>query len=141
MSEGLGKAHFFLSLIFINGIFFPMFLQGLAGVSRRLYDGGMQYSHAAPVLHWNSFMSYAAFGLLAAQLFFIVNFFYSIFRGAPAGDNPWDATTLDMAATSSPPMGHGNFVEVPTVYRGPYEYSPPGAEDSFLPQHVAPEEA
>jgi cytochrome c oxidase subunit 1 len=141
MSETLGKLHFFFSLIFINGIFFPMFLQGLAGVSRRLYDGGMQYSHAAPVLHWNAFMSYAAFGLLAAQLFFIVNFFNSIFRGPKAADNPWDATTLDMAATTSPPKGHGNFDVVPTVYRGPYEYSPPGAEDSFLPQHVAPKEA
>jgi cytochrome c oxidase subunit 1 len=135
MNETLGKLHFFGSLIFINGVFFPMFLQGLAGVSRRLYDGGQQYSHAAPVLHWNSFMSYAAFGLLAVQLFFIVNFFMSIWKGKEAGDNPWDATTLDMAATTSPPLGHGNFVEVPTVYRGPYDYSAPGAEDSFIPQH------
>jgi cytochrome c oxidase subunit 1 len=141
MNETLGKLHFAFSLIFINGIFFPMFLVGLAGVSRRLYDGGMQYSHAVPVLHWNAFMSYAAFGLLATQLFFIVNFVMSIFRGEKAGDNPWDATTLDMAATTSPPLGHGNFTVVPTVYRGPYEYSPPGAEDSFIPQHVPPQEA
>jgi cytochrome c oxidase subunit 1 len=140
MNETLGKLHFFLSLIFINGIFFPMFLQGLAGVSRRLYDGGMQYSHAAPVLHWNEFMSYAAFGLLAAQLFFVINFVMSIFRGAEAGDNPWDATTLDMCATTSPPLGHGNFAVVPTVHRGPYDYSAPGAEDSYLPQN-APQEA
>ena len=135
MNETLGKLHFFGSLFFINGVFFPMFLQGLAGVSRRLYDGGQQYSHAAPVLHWNSFMSYAAFGLLAVQLFFIVNFFLSLWKGKEAGDNPWDATTLDMAATTSPPLGHGNFVEVPTVHRGPYDYSAPGAEDSFIPQH------
>ena len=141
MNETLGKLHFAFSLIFLNGIFFPMFLVGLAGVSRRLYDGGMEYSHAAPVLHWNAFMSYAAFGLLATQLFFIVNFVMSFFRGEKAGDNPWDATTLDMAATTSPPLGHGNFTVVPTVYRGPYEYSPPGAEDSFIPQHVPPQEA
>ncbi|NKB86835.1 MAG: cytochrome C oxidase subunit I [Acidobacteria bacterium] len=140
MSEALGKAHFFSSLIFINGIFFPMFLTGLAGVSRRLYDGGAQYSHAAPVMHWNSFMSYAAFGLLAAQLFFIVNFVWSIFRGKEAGDNPWDATTLDMCATTSPPMGHGNFKVIPTVHRGPYDYSAPGAEDSFLPQTAPKQE-
>jgi len=87
-------------------------------------------------------MSNAAFGLLAAQLVFIVNFVYSIFRGKEAGQNPWGATTLDMAATSSPPMGHGNFETVPTVYRGPYDYSAPGAEDSFIPQHhEAPQEA
>src|SRR5688572_21372705 len=141
MSDRLGKIHFWLSLIFINGVFFPMFIQGLAGVSRRLYDGGAQYAHAQPVLHLNKFMSYSAFLLMAAQLPFIYNFFTSIKWGEKVGSNPWEATTLEWGATTSPPLGHGNFATVPVVYRGPYEYSFPGHEFDYYPQHVPePEE-
>ena len=50
MSESLGKLHFWPSLIFMNGIFMPMFIQGLAGLSRRMYDGGQQYAHASDIL-------------------------------------------------------------------------------------------
>ncbi len=137
MSETLGKVHVWGSFIFMNGVFGPMFLQGLAGVSRRLYDGGAQYSHAQGVVQFNQFMSYSAFLLFIAQLPFIFNFFWSMRRGEKVGNNPWQATTLDWAATSSPPLGHGNFAEIPVVYRGPYEYSVPGYEEDFLPQHVA----
>jgi cytochrome c oxidase subunit 1 len=137
MSERLGKLHFWPSLVFMNGIFMPMFVQGLAGVSRRLYDGGAQYSHAQGVLHWNAFMSMSAFGLLIAQLPFIINLFVSIRRGVEVGSNPWDATTLEWAAAPSPPVAHGNFPELPVVARGPYEYSPPEADESFLPQNAA----
>lgn len=137
MNQTLGKLHFWLSLIFINGIFAPMFLQGLAGVSRRLYDGGVTYAHAQEVLHWNGFMSWSAFLLLGAQLIFIVNFVSSIFAGKKVGSNPWDATTIEWTETTSPPMGHGNFAKIPTVHRGPYEYSAPGAEDGYIPQASA----
>ncbi len=140
MNPILGKLHFWGSFIFINGIFFPMFLQGLAGVSRRLYDGGAQYSHAAPVLHWNAFISWSAYLLFATQLLFIVNFCMSIFVGKKVGSNPWQATTLDWVATTSPPKGHGNFEEVPVVTCGPYEYSAPGHEDGFMPQNAAAQE-
>jgi len=61
------------------------------------------------------------------------------------GSNPWQATTLEWGATTSPPLGHGNFAVVPVVQRGPYEYSNPEyTEADFLPQHVvvgAPEPA
>ena len=137
MSELLGKIHFWASFVFINGIFAPMFLQGLAGVSRRLYDGGQQYAHAQPVLQWNEFMSISAFLLAVAQIPFIWNLFWSIRKGKKVDDNPWQATTLEWAAAPSPPIGHGNFPEVPTVHRGPYDYSPPGSPDGFLPQHAA----
>ncbi len=137
MNERLGKLHFWASLIFINGVFAPMFIQGLAGVSRRLYDGGAQYEHAKPYLHLNVFMSISAFCLLAAQVPFIFNFFYSIFKGKRVGSNVWDATTIEWAATTAPPLGHGNFEVLPVVYRGPYEYSVPGHTGSdFIPQHV-----
>ena len=141
MNEFLGKLHFWPSLIFINGIFMPMFLQGLAGVSRRLYDGGMQYSHAQPVLHWNEFMSISAFLLLAAQIPFIINLFVSIKKGKKVDANPWEATTLEWTAAPSPPIGHGNFPEAPRVYRGPHEYNPPGQPGGFLAQNAAGEEA
>ena len=136
MSDFLGKLHFWPSFIFINGIFMPMFIQGLAGVSRRLWDGGQQYAHAQPVLEWNTFMSISAFGLLFAQLPFMFNLFWSIKKGQKVDSNPWQATTLEWAAAPSPPVGHGNFAEVPVVYRGPYEYSAPGAAEGFLPQNV-----
>ncbi|HEX7422090.1 MAG TPA: cbb3-type cytochrome c oxidase subunit I, partial [Thermoanaerobaculia bacterium] len=136
MSERLGKLHFWGSFIFINGIFGPMFYQGLAGVSRRLYDGGLQYAHAkAAASATNPFMSICAFGLLVAQLPFILNFFKSMKWGERAADNEWQATTLEWSAATSPPLAHGNFEVTPVVYRGPYEYSVPGHEDSFLAQN------
>jgi cytochrome c oxidase subunit 1 len=132
MSERLGKWHFWPSLIFINGVFFPMLIQGLNGVSRRLSDGGATYDFAGAVGPLNKMMSWSAWGLALAQIPFIINFFMSIRKGEPAGDNPWDATTVEWSAPSPPP--HGNFVTEPVVYRGPYEYSVPGAEKDFVPQ-------
>jgi len=140
MNETLGKIHFWPSIIAINCIFMPMLWQGLAGVSRRLYDGGASYSHAREVAaHTNPFMSYAAWTLALAQIPFIINLFWSIKKGKEAGSNPWEATTLDWAATTSPPLGHGNFEQVPVVVRGPYDYSLPGASRDFTPQHQVEE--
>jgi len=119
-------------------VFMPMFIQGMAGVSRRLYDGGLVYLHAQDVLVLNKVMSHSAWLLGAAQLVFVINFFWTIWAGKKAeNDNPWDATTLEWATPTPPP--HGNFIEIPTVYRGPYEYSVPGAKRDFTPQHVAKE--
>jgi cytochrome c oxidase subunit 1 len=135
MNDALGKLHFWGSFVFLNGVFMPMFIQGLAGVSRRLYDGGAQYAHAQSVLQWNEVMSVSAWLLGLAQIPFIINFFWSIKKGKKVGDNTWEATTLDMAATTSPPLAHGNFAVIPDVHRGPYEYSVPGASRDFIPQH------
>jgi cytochrome c oxidase subunit 1 len=136
MNEVLGKIHFFGSFICINLVFMPMFIRGLAGVNRRLWDGGMQYAHAQGVLAWGVTMSYAAWGLMLFQAFFIVNFFLSLKTGKKAAANEWQATTLDWTATSSPPIAHGNFDKVPHVYRDPYEYSVPGAAFDFTPQNA-----
>ena len=133
MNEFLGHLHFWPSLICMNFIFFPMLIQGLAGMNRRMYDGGASYTLNQPVLHWNVVISIAAFIMAAAQIFFIVNVFWSMFKGKKvANDNPWDATTLEWA-TPTPP-GHGNFTHPVEVYRGPYEYSVPGATKDFTPQ-------
>jgi cytochrome c oxidase subunit I len=133
MNELLGKIHFFGSFVLMNGIFMPMFIEGLAGVNRRLYDGGAQYTFARGVLHWNAFMSYSAWGLFLFQVPFIVNFFASMKWGRKVSSNPWAATTLEWAAAASPP-GHGNFPVPPEVFRGPYEYSVPGRTRDFTPQ-------
>ena len=138
MNESLGKIHFWGSLVSINFIFMPMFIQGLAGVSRRLYDGGQQYAHAQGVLYLNQVMSIAAWTLFVFQLPFIFNFFWSIWKGEKSSDNPWDATTLEWQ-TPTPP-GHGNFLIEPVVYRTPYEYSVPNASKDFTPQ-TEPEKA
>jgi cytochrome c oxidase subunit 1 len=135
MNETLGKIHFWPSLVFINGVFWPMLIQGMAGVSRRMYDGGMQYSHAKGVLGLNEVMSVSAWLLAVAQIPFIINFFWSIKKGKKVDANPWHATTLEWAAAPSPPIAHGNFPEIPTVVRGPYEYSVPGAPQDYLPQN------
>ena len=105
----------------------------IAGMPRRIYDY-TQYAHLAHVGPLNRMMSVSAFCLGLAQLLFIVNFFWSLFRGRKAGDNPWQANTLEWATSSPPP--HGNFAATPTVYHGPYEYSVPGRKDDWLPQHV-----
>ena len=132
MNETLGKIHFWGSMVFMNVIFMPFFIMGLAGVSRRLWDGGAFYAHAQPVLQWNEVSSIGAWCLALAQLPFIYNFFTSMFRGKKVESNPWGATTLEWAAPSPPP--HGNFTTPPEVYRGPYEYSVPGSARDYSPQ-------
>ncbi len=137
MNVALAHIHFWGSLIFINGIFFPMFLQGMAGVHRRWYDGGLIYEQLTkPVIQWNVFMSNSAFLLGLFQLPFIINFFWSMFAGEKVGRNPWGATTIEWDAPSPPP--HGNFDRELAVYRGPYEYSVPGAAQDFTPQTEPP---
>jgi cytochrome c oxidase subunit 1 len=133
MNEALGKLHFWLSMLFMNGIFFPMLIQGLYGVSRRLADGGITYDFAGAVGPLNRMTSWSAWGLALAQIPFIINFFLSMKRGKQAGRNPWKATTLEWQAPSPPP--HGNFEEPLLVTRGPYEYSVPGEESDFCPQN------
>ena len=133
MNDTLGKFHFWVSFVAINGVFLPMFWQGMAGVSRRLYDQTF-YTHGAAVQDLTILSSASAWLLGLAQLFFIVNFFYSIFAGKKVeSDNPWQATTLEWATPTPPP--HGNFLKLPHVHRGPYEYSVPGARADFVPQH------
>jgi len=146
MNETLGKIHFWLSLLFMNAIFMPMFFQGFAGMSRRMSDGGATYAAvnmanegvlgalSETVMQYNVAITHAAFGLMLAQIPFIINFFISITNGKKVdSDNPWQATTLDWQTPTPPP--HGNFDKPIAVYRGPYEYSQPGHETDFTPQN------
>jgi cytochrome c oxidase subunit 1 len=139
MNDFWGRVHFWGSLIFINGLFMPMFLQGMMGMHRRWYDGGVSYPITSGQtvfgltgLQWNPVMSWSAWMLGLVQIIFIVNFVWSIWRGRKVSRNPWNATTLEWAAPSPPP--HGNFDTPIAVHRGPYEYNAPGAKDEFVMQ-------
>ena len=121
-----------------------MFAQGMAGMLRRMYDGGMNYatenvpgtigglSHF--MIQLNSVVSIAAWCLGLCQIPFIINFFWSIKNGKKVpNDNPWDATTLEWQTPTPPP--HGNFTKPIVVYRWAYDYSLPGRAKDFTPQN------
>lgn len=141
MNETLGRIHFWLSLVFMNLIFMPMFAQGMAGMSRRMSDGGATYAESdgilglsAATIQSNTAISHAAFALALAQIPFIINFFWSIKKGEKiTSDNPWESTTLEWQTPTPPP--HGNFEKPIEVFRGPYEYSVPGHPGDFVPQN------
>jgi cytochrome c oxidase subunit 1 len=131
MNEALGKVHFWLTFVFFNLVFMPMFLLGMGGHMRRIYNP-LQYEFLKPLAPVNRFVTVAAVLLLLSQIPFAVNFFASLWRGRKAPANPWRANTLEWSAPSPPP--HGNFPAPPVVYRGPYVYSAPDAEADFTPQ-------
>ena len=148
MNEYWGRVHFWLSFIFMNLIFQPMFVQGMAGMIRRMADGGANYSAAVNaragadvigglsnrIMNLHTLILWAAIGLGLSQIPFILNFFWSIKHGRKiTSDNPWEATTLEWQTPTPPP--HGNFAKPPHVYRGPYEYSVPGHGRDFTPQN------
>jgi cytochrome c oxidase subunit 1 len=144
MNEFWGKVHFWCSFIFMNLTFQPMFAQGMAGMLRRMADGGVGYSIANNpdsiggladrFLQLNINITMAAYALGIAQIPFIINVFYSISKGKKVeSDNPWHSTTLEWQTPTPPP--HGNFVAVPKVLHGPYEYSVPGASQDYVPQN------
>ena len=134
MNETLGKIHFWGTIIPFNLIFIPLFVTGAAGQHRRIYD----YTNFPELVQYQGFRVLATVSLLvmlAFQVVFIYNFFRSLRSGEKAGKNPWKANTLEWSAESPPP--HGNWPELPTVHRGPYEYSHPDREEDYWPQHVA----
>jgi cytochrome c oxidase subunit 1 len=135
MNEPLNKVHWALTFIFYNLVFFPMHNLGIQGMMRRIYDF-TQYEYLQPLQPMNRFISVSAFLLVATQSLYAINFFWSIFKGRKAGNNPWESNTLEWTVPSPPP--HGNFAQTPIVYRGPYEYSSPESDRDFLPQTEPP---
>jgi len=139
MNNTLGYFHFWLTFICAYLVFFPMHFMGLAGVPRRYY----QFTLLKDFDVWtdvNKMITVAAIIGGAAQLLFLYNFFNSIFRGKKSAQNPWQSNSLEW----STPVKHlhGNWPgELPTVYRGPYEYSRPDREEDFFPQYIPDETA
>lgn len=134
MNDTLGKLHVALSFFPFFFLFLGMHLLGLSGHVRRLPDdSGYQFMRAAHPIQVK--LTYLGFALFAAQSLFIFNFFHSLFFGEKAGDNPWDAATLEWATTSPPP--HENFLKEFVVTNGPYEYGVNGKDEEtkdYLPQ-------
>jgi cytochrome c oxidase subunit I len=131
MNDTLGKIHFWGTFIFFNCTFFPMHILGVGGHMRRIYNP-LQYEFLQPLQPINIFITVSAILLGVSQIPFVINFFWSLFGGRRAERNPWQANTLEWVAPT--PTPHGNFDAVPTVYRGPYEYSSPEVQEDYLPQ-------
>ncbi len=138
LNEGLGKLHFWVTFLGAYAIFFPMHYLGLLGVPRRYYELGQTAFVPASAATLNQFITVAALIVGAAQLVFVFNLVWSLFKGREAGGNPWGATTLEWQTPQTPP-GHGNWGrERPVVYRWAYDYSVPGMAQDFLPQNQPP---
>ncbi|WP_316769260.1 cbb3-type cytochrome c oxidase subunit I [Pedobacter frigiditerrae] len=134
MNAKLGYLHFWLTFICAYLVFFPLHFLGLDGVPRRYY-AFTEFEFMNKWLTVNVFVTWAAIVAALAQVAFLFNFFYSIFKGKKAPQNPWEANTLEW--TTPVEHLHGNWPgEIPTVYRWPYDYSKPGAEQDFIPQTV-----
>ena len=132
MNETLGKIHFWLTFVGTYAIFMPMHYLGMAGHPRR-YSQLTELGYLHNLLPLQRFISIAAFITIGAQVIFVLNLFWSIFRGPKASDNPWDATTLEWTTATPPP--HDNFGgHTPVVHNGPYEYGVPGAARDFVMQ-------
>ena len=134
MNKSMGYAHFWLTFITAYGVFFPMHFLGMAGLPRRYYSNTAfpMFDNLADI---NVLITYFAIIGGAAQLIFIFNFFYSIWRGPKAKQNPWRGNSLEW--TTPVEHIHGNWPgDIPVVYRWAYDYSKPGAEEDFVPQNV-----
>src|SRR5712672_2735718 len=132
MNESLGKFHFWITFIGVYAIFVPFHAMGMLGMPRRYANFGeyefLKNSHSLVL-----FVTIAAIVTVSVQIVFYFNFFWSMFKGKKATDNPWEATTLEWNIPSPPP--HDNFAgQLPTVYRGPYEFAVPGAPKDFMMQ-------
>jgi cytochrome c oxidase subunit I len=132
MNETWGRVHFVITLIGTYAIFMPMHYLGMAGQTRR-YSQFTEVEYMHHLIPLQTFMTYAAFITIGAQLIFLINLFWSMFKGPKASDNPWEATTLEWTTTTPPP--HDNFGgHTPVVHHGPYEYSVPGAAKDYVMQ-------
>ena len=136
LNEWWGKFHFWITFIGVNAIFIPMHLMGIMGGLRR-YAQSTEFKFLEPLQSYQEFVSIAAFITAAAQVIFLVNLFWSIFKGKKASENPWESTTLEWTIPSPPP--HDNFAgKIPIVHHDPYEYGVPGAPRDFVMQTDPP---
>ena len=134
MNPKLGYLHFWLTFICAYLVFFPLHFLGLDGVPRRYY-AFTEFEFMQKWVTVNILVTWSAIIAGLAQVAFLFNFFYSIFKGKRAPQNPWEANTLEW--TTPVEHLHGNWPgEIPTVYRWPYDYSKPGAEQDFIPQTI-----
>lgn len=134
MNETLGKIHFWGTMIGAYVVFGPMHYLGMAGVPRRYYSFET-FQAFGQFDMMNKVITIGAIIVFALQILFVVNFFYSIYRGRKQKDeNPWGATTLEWTAPIN--AGHGNWPgAIPTVHRWAYDFSKNGNNEAIM-QHV-----
>ena len=134
MNNKLGYLHFWVTFVCAYGVFFPMHFIGLAGAPRRYYSYS-EFTMFDSAIDLNILITiFAIIGALV-QAVFIFNFFYSIWRGSKAVQNPWRSNTLEWTAPVE--HIHGNWPgKIPEVHRWPYDYSKPGQDEDFVPQTV-----
>ncbi len=136
LNNTLAYIHFWITIVGAYLIFWPMHYEGLAGMPRRYYDF-QNWESFKMFGGLNEFISFVSIIVFAAQLLFVINFFYSIWKGRKVTTmNPWDATTLEWTTPIRP--GHGNWVgEIPEVHRWPYDYAKEGKNgQDFIAQDV-----
>ena len=134
MNTKLGYAHFWITFVCAFGVFFPMHFIGLAGAPRRYYNY-TEFTMFDGVMDLNVLVTVFAIIGAMAQVIFTYNFFYSMYRGPKAVQNPWKSNTLEW--TTPVEHLHGNWPgPLPVVYRWPYDYSKPGKEEDYVPQTV-----
>jgi len=109
LSEKLGKWHFWTMLVGFNMTFFVMHLLGLMGMTRRVYT----YPNYPGWGTLNMISTIGAVVMGISSLIFIWNIVVSVRHGEPAGDNPWEAWSLEWATTSPPPVH--NFDRIPPI--------------------------
>ena len=139
LHEGMGKFHFWTTFIGAYSIYFPMHYLGFLGVPRRYYELGETDFIVDSAQTLSANITVAALIVGFAQLVFIFNIVWSAYKGKVSERNPWRATTLEWQTPESPP-GHGNWGELPVVYRWAYDYNVPGAKQDFLPQNLPPDQ-
>jgi cytochrome c oxidase subunit I len=136
LNNTLGYIHFWITIVGAYLIFWPMHYEGLAGMPRRYYDF-QNWESFKMFGGLNEFISFVSMIVFAAQLLFVINFFYSIWKGRKVTTlNPWGATTLEWTTPLRP--GHGNWPgEIPEVHRWPYDYAREGKNgEDFIAQDV-----
>ncbi len=139
--ETLGKVHFWVTFLGTYLIYLPMHYLGFLGVPRRYFSYGNAEFMPDSVQSLNASITVSALIVGAVQIIFLYNLIVSMFKGKPAGPNPWGATTLEWQTPDTPPH-HGNWgPALPGCYRWAYDYSVPGAQWDFLPQNYPPEGA
>ena len=132
MNKNLGYIHFWVTAVCAYGVFFPMHFVGMAGLPRRYYTNS-NFPLFDELADLNVLITIFALVGAAFQLVFFWNFFYSIFKGKKAPQNPWRSNTMEW--TTPVEHIHGNWPgEIPEVHRWAYDYSKPGHDDDFVMQ-------
>ncbi len=140
LNDAMGKIHFWLTFLGTYAIYLPMHYIGILGVPRRYYANGTTEFLPDSVHAANFSITIAALIVAAAQFLFLINIFWSLFKGRKSPRNPWRATTIEWQTPDYPPK-HGNWgKELPVVHRWAYSYSVPGAKEDFIPQNEPPSE-